>query len=86
MPTKPESKLNPEALRAQRQAIAAAQDNLLSELARTRYELTGTLITVPALGLKLGPDGLAILEHSDLVKKVTEDKSHPAIIDFGEEK
>ncbi len=85
-PTKPESKLNPEALQAHRQAIAAAQDNLLLELAGTKYELTAKLITVPTLGLKLGPDGLAILERSNFVKKVTEDKSHPAIIGFREKK
>lgn len=61
-----------EAELAQRQKIADAQNQVLSELAGTQYKLKAQLKTVPALGLEVGPDGLAALEHSSLVQKVYE--------------
>jgi hypothetical protein len=57
---------------AQRQRIADVQNQVLSELAGTQHKLTAQLKTVPALGLEVGPDGLAALEHSSLVQKVYE--------------
>jgi hypothetical protein len=74
VPWEPEGKLSPQAVLTQRQAIAKAQDALLAELAGTTHRVTGRYETVPGLGLEVGPDAIAVLEHSARVLNVTEDR------------
>lgn len=62
-----------QAVTAQRQSIAAAQDALLRELAGRRHRVTGRVATLPILGLEVGLDALAVLERSSRVLRVTED-------------
>ena len=74
VPAEPEARLTEEGRNKQRLAIETAQRQLLAELAATRYEGYAPLITVPAIGLRVGVDALAVLDRSAIVKKVTEDK------------
>jgi hypothetical protein len=69
----PEIGLSKGAAIAQRQTIAGAQNDLLTELKGTTYKVTGRLKAGPAIGLEVGNDALQVLERSTLVKKVTED-------------
>ena len=72
-PWKPLADLTPAERMAQRQAIVAAQDQLLAELTGTQYTLIGRLTNDAVLALDIGPDALAVLGKSTLVKTVTED-------------
>jgi hypothetical protein len=72
-PWKPLADLSPAERIAQRQAIIAAQDQLLAELAGTQHTLIGRLTNSAVLALDVGPDALAVLGKSTLVKTVTED-------------
>lgn len=72
-PWKPLADLSPAERIAQRQAIVAVQDQLLAELTGTQYTLIGRLTYGAVLGLDVGPDALAVLGKSALVKTVTED-------------
>ena len=65
-----DSKLSKEAALAQRQAIAAAQKSLMAELAGTRYKVISNSKIGPYMSLEIGPDALAVLEGSSLVKDV----------------
>ncbi len=66
----PERYLEPQAVLAQRQAIAEAQDELLASLAGTKYKVTGRLRFPPGIWLEVGVDALAVLERSPLVTRV----------------
>lgn len=62
------------AIAAQRQAIEAAQEQLLSALRGTRFSLAHRYTTIPFLALTVDRDALAILERrDDLVSGVVED-------------
>jgi outer membrane biogenesis lipoprotein LolB len=69
---RPEHELAPDAVIAQRQAIANAQNELVTELGATTHKVTRRF-TRGGIALIVGADALAILEQSKLVKKVTED-------------
>ncbi len=59
------------ALDAQRQAIARAQDGVLSALRPTHFALVRRYVTTPFLALTIGPDALTVLEgRDDLVSRV----------------
>ena len=62
------------AVAAQRQAIGAAQDQVLSALRGTRFSLVHRYTTTPFLALTIRRDALTVLEHmGDLVTRVIED-------------
>jgi hypothetical protein len=73
VPWKPRAQLTPEERTAQGEAIIAAQDQLLAELTGTQYSLIRRLNYSAALALDVGPDALAVLENSSLVRTVIED-------------
>ncbi len=60
--------LSPDARLAQRQAIANAQQGLIAALVGTRHKVISRSSIGPFLSLEVGPDALAVLEHSQLVK------------------
>jgi len=62
--------LSPDARLAQRQAIANAQQGLIAALVGTRHKVISRSSIGPFLSLEVGPDALAVLEHSQLVKDV----------------
>jgi hypothetical protein len=72
VPWQAEGNLSKEAVLAQRKAIAAAQDKLLSELAGTQHSVRRRFDSVRGLSLDVGPDALAVLERSPRVVNVTE--------------
>lgn len=74
VPWQPEGKLSQQAVLAQRQAISTAQDALLAELVGTNHRVTRRLKLGPDIGLEVGPDALAVLEHSARVIRITEDR------------
>ena len=78
VPVEAIGKLSKEAVVAQQERIAAAQDELIAELAGTKYQVTNRFITIAGMALRVGANALAVLENSGLVKKVTENKSIPA--------
>jgi hypothetical protein len=65
-----DSKLSKEAAIAQRQAIDAAQKSLIAQLTGTKYKVIWKSKIAPAISLEVGPDALAVLEGSSLVKDV----------------
>src|SRR5262245_25624474 len=62
--------LTPAERYALQDAIAAAQDKMLAELAGTKSRLISRFAYIPGLALEVGPDALAVLEKSNLVKTV----------------
>ena len=78
-----DSKLSKEAALAQRQAIAAAQKSLMAGLAGTRFKAIWTSKIAPGMSLEVGPDALAVLEGSNLVKDVYLDEMvyRPGLMD-----
>jgi subtilisin len=75
IPALPEGALDSlQAVRAQHQAIAAAQSGMMAELAGTGYRVTRQFATIPFLGLEAAPDALAVLEQLAHVVGVTEDR------------
>ncbi len=74
VPWQPEGKLSQQDRFAQRKAIAAAQDELLAELAGTKHRVTGRYRFTPGIGLEIGPDALKVLELSARVTEVREDR------------
>ena len=73
VPWKPLGSLTPAERIARQNAIIAAQDQLLAELAGTQYRLIRRFILYADLVLEVGPDALAVLGNSNLVETVTED-------------
>ena len=74
VPWQPEGNLSKEAMLAQRQAIAAAQDELLAELAGMEHRVVRRFGNITGLALDVGLDALAVLEGSSRVVRVTEDR------------
>ena len=74
VPWQREDTLNEEAIARQRQAIHSVQDQLLSELAGTKYKIVRRYDVIPGLALEIGADALAVLEKSNYVTNVIADK------------
>jgi len=75
---RPEGALNPEAARAQRQAIAAAESAVLSRLSGSRFSLIRGYETVPLLLLEVHDDAVRALEGmGDVVTRVRLDSPIP---------
>jgi subtilisin len=73
--TRSEGTLNtPQAVGAQRQAIASAQTFLLAELTRTGHRMIRRFQTIPFIVLEVEAGALAVLERSSLVIGVAEDR------------
>ena len=76
-PWSPEGPLSKELVLAQREAITAAQNYLLIELADTRYRITRRYEVIPGIALEVGLDALRVLARSVAVTNVLRDR--PAI-------
>ena len=78
-PFRPEGELSDAgAVARQREAIARAQQALLSRLAGTRFDLVRRFESVPLVALGVHPDALGALERmSDLVVSVKPDTLEP---------
>jgi hypothetical protein len=77
--TRPEGELpTADASSAQRDAIAAAQDSVISRLTGTDFSVSRRYSSVPQLALEIGADALAALERmGDLVARVHADRAVP---------
>ncbi len=73
-PWSPEGELNEDLISAQREAIAAAQNYLLTELAHTDYRITRRYHRIPAIALEVGLDALRVLARSVAVTNVLPDR------------
>ena len=73
-PRSPEGSLNASLVAAQREAIAAAQNYLLTELAATKYRVTRRYDKIPGIALEVGLDALNVLSHSAAVTNVLPDR------------
>jgi hypothetical protein len=73
-PWSPEDSLNANLVSAQRGAIAAAQNYLLTELADTKYRVIRRYDKIPGIALEVGPDALIVLSHSAAVTNVLPDR------------
>lgn len=73
VPYRSERDLTSDGIVAQRQAIVDAQNKLLAALHGTTHKATGLFATIAGIALVVGPDALAVLERSELVKKITAD-------------
>ncbi len=67
VPTKPEALLDQQSVLAQRQAIAAAQNELISSLSGTKHMVIRRLESIPFVGLEVGVDALVVLILSPIV-------------------
>ena len=76
-PWSPEGPLSKEMVAAQRGAIAAAQNYLLTELGNTDYKITRRYRAIPGIALEVGLDALKVLARSVAVTNVLRDR--PAI-------
>ena len=76
-PWSPEGPLSKEMVVAQREAIAAAQNYLLTELGNTEYTITRRYRAIPGIALQVGLDALKVLARSVAVTNVLRDR--PAI-------
>ncbi|HUC97300.1 MAG TPA: hypothetical protein VMR88_02410 [Candidatus Polarisedimenticolaceae bacterium] len=76
-PWSPEGRLSKEMVAAQRGAIAAAQNYLLTELGDTDYRITRRYRAIPGIALEVGLDALKVLARSVAVTNVLHDR--PAI-------
>lgn len=73
-PWSPEGALSENLVSAQREAIAAAQNYLLTELAHTHYRVTRRYDRIPGIALEVGLDALQVLAHSVAVTNVLQDR------------
>ena len=73
-PWRPEGPLSEKMVRAQREAIAAAQNYLLVELAATRHKVIRLYKRIPGIALEVGLDGLKVLARSVAVTNVLQDR------------
>ncbi len=73
-PWSPEGPLSENLVSAQREAIAAAQNYLLTELADTHYRITRRYHRIPGIALEVGLDALRVLAHSVAVTNVLQDR------------
>ena len=76
-PWSPEGPLSKEMVAAQRGAIAAAQNYLLTELGDTEYRITRRYRAIPGIALEVGLEALKVLARSVAVTNVLRDR--PAI-------
>jgi hypothetical protein len=76
-PWSPEGPLSKEMVVAQRGAIAAAQNYLLTELGDTDYRITRRYRAIPGIALEVGLEALKVLARSVAVTNVLRDR--PAI-------
>ena len=76
-PWSPEGPLSKERVAAQRGAIAAAQNYLLTELGDTEYRITRRYRAIPGIALEVGLEALKVLARSVAVTNVLRDR--PAI-------
>ena len=74
VPWQMESNLSDDQVRAQRQAIASIQKDLLSELTGKTYKITRRYDRIPGIALEVGADALAELAHSANVVNVLLDR------------
>jgi hypothetical protein len=74
VPWEMESKLDGEALRTQRTAIASIQNNLLSKLEGRNYKLVRRYQEIPGIALEVGADALAELATLPIVTNVLLDR------------
>jgi len=72
VPWQPEGKLSKDEVLKQRKAIAAAQDEVLAELAGTKHKVSARFEIIRFLSLEVGLDSLAVLDRSARVVRVTE--------------
>lgn len=73
-PWAPEEWLNAKLISAQRKAIEAAQNYLLTELTDTDYRVTRRYDQIPAIALEVGLDALATLSQSAAATSVLADR------------
>lgn len=69
----PEGKLNPKQVRAQRQAIAKAQNNLLRRLFAYRVTLVKKYEFIPFIAMRVNADALRFLNTSAQIRSIEED-------------
>jgi hypothetical protein len=74
VPWQMESILSEDLIRTQREAINAAQGNLLIELSGTKHKITRRYEQVPGIALEVGADALAALARSATVVNVLLDR------------
>jgi hypothetical protein len=74
VPWQMESTLSQEQVMSQREAIAAIQSNLLSELQGKSFKITRQYDQIPGIALEVGADALAELAHSPNVSNVLLDR------------
>lgn len=73
---RPEGELSDQGAREQRRAIAAAQEQITTQLSGTQFRVVRRQSTVPFVALEIGADALARLERmTELVARVFEDKT-----------
>jgi hypothetical protein len=73
-PWSPEEPLSKNLVSAQREAIAATQNYLLTELADTNYRITRRYQRIPGIALEVGLDALRVLARSVAVTNVLQDR------------
>ncbi|MGH7827655.1 MAG: hypothetical protein ACREQ7_21070 [Candidatus Binatia bacterium] len=73
-PWRPEGPLSERLVSAQREAISAAQDYLLVELAGTQHKITRRYRRIPGIALEVGLDALQVLARSRAVTNVLPDR------------
>jgi hypothetical protein len=73
-PWRPEGVLSEALVAAQRNAIAASQDYLLTELIHTHYRVTRRFRRIPGIALEVGLDALRVLDRSAAVTNVLKDR------------
>lgn len=74
VPWEMESKLNSEALRVQRTAIASIQNDLLTQLQGKNYKIVRRYQEIPGIALEVGADALAELARLPIVTNVLLDR------------
>jgi hypothetical protein len=74
VPWQLESKLNEDAVQAQRTAIVSVQRNLLTELGGSDYKIIRRYEQIPGIALEVGADALATLAQSPNVVNVLLDR------------
>ena len=74
VPWEMESKLDAEALRAQRTAIASIQNDLLTHLQGRNYKIVRRYQEIPGIALEVGADALAELARLPIVTNVLLDR------------
>jgi hypothetical protein len=82
VPWEMESKLDDEALRAQRTAIASIQNDLLTSLEGRNYKIVRRYQEIPGIALEVGADALAELARLPIVTNVLLDRT-PGAAQYG---